>query len=209
MRMLAIETASESCSVALFEGEALISHDHRVIGRGHAEALVPMIAALPDKGRSARILVSLGPGSFTGVRIGLATARALGFAWKSEVLGYPTLALIAAQAIAEHSGEAVTVCVNGGHGEWFVQDFASDGLPEGATLSLTPAAAAARGARPLIAGNRAAELVAKLGEGQRAIALLPDSARVPLLPSALVTAKLSPIYGRGADATPMADRRRP
>ena len=114
MRMLAIETASEACSIALFEGETLIASDHRIIGRGHAEALVPMIGALPDKGRAERIVVSLGPGSFTGVRIGLATARALGFAWSAEVLGYPTLALIAAQAQAVHPGKPLTVCVNGG-----------------------------------------------------------------------------------------------
>jgi tRNA threonylcarbamoyl adenosine modification protein YeaZ len=173
MRMLAIETASEACSVALFEGEALLAHDHRVIGRGHAEALVPMIAALPDKGRADRILVSLGPGSFTGVRIGLATARALGFAWGAKVLGYPTLALIAAQARAEHPGAPVTVCVNGGHGEWFVQDFGADSLPAAAPLAL---------------------------------ALLPDARAVPLLPDALLTPALAPIYGRGPDATPMAER---
>ncbi len=57
-----------------------------------------MIAELPDKGRAERIVVSLGPGSFTGVRIGLAAARALGLAWQAEVLGYPTPALVAAMA---------------------------------------------------------------------------------------------------------------
>lgn len=205
MRTLAIETASEACSIALFEGEARIAHEHRVIGRGHAEALVPMIAALPDKGRSQRILVSLGPGSFTGVRIGLATARALGFAWGAEVLGYPTLALIAAQAQAEHPGKPLTVCVNGGHGEWFVQDFGSDGLPESVAASLTPETARARPHPALIAGSRAAALAEGIA-GSQALDILPDAAAVPLMNPALLTASLAPIYGRGPDATPMAER---
>lgn len=204
MRTLAIETASEACSIALFEGEALLAHEHRVIGRGHAEALVPMIAALSDKGRSGRILVSLGPGSFTGVRIGLATARALGFAWGAEVLGYPTLALIAAQAQVQHPGKPLTVCVNGGHGEWFVQDFAADGLPETKALSQTPEAARGDIHYSFAAGNRARELLEYDGTGMVTLDILPDAAAVPLLNPALLTGDLTPIYGRGADATPMA-----
>lgn len=207
MRMLAIETASEACSVALFDGGELIASDHRTIGRGHAEALVPMIAALPDKGRADRILVSLGPGSFTGVRIGLATARALGFAWGAEVLGYPTLALLAAQAQAAHPGQSVTVCTNGGHGEWFVADFDTAGLPLGETVSITPDAALARPHAVLVAGNRA-EAMAAMGPpaATTAIDLLPDARAVPLVPLALLTGALAPIYGRGPDATPMKAR---
>ncbi len=205
MRMLAIETASEACSVALFEGGAGIAHDHRTIGRGHAEALVPMIGALPGKGRAQRICVSLGPGSFTGVRIGLATARALGFAWGAEVLGYPTLALVAAEAQNAHPGEPLTVCMNGGHGEWFVQDFAN-ASPLGDLRSLTPAMAAAVGAQRLIVGNRACEFAALLGGERQVIDSLPDARAVPFLAPALLTATLAPIYGRGPDATPMAER---
>jgi tRNA threonylcarbamoyladenosine biosynthesis protein TsaB len=203
----AIETASEACSVALFEGGDLIAHDHRQLGRGHAEALVPMIAALPDRGRAAQLLVSLGPGSFTGVRIGLATARALGFAWGAEVLGYPTLALVAARASAEHPGSAVTVCMNGGHGEWFVQDFIN-GTPNNAPRSLTPQAAVDGGAQAVIAGNRAAAFGAMLGDNAHlAMELHPDARAVGLLSPALLSDDLAPIYGRGADATPMALRR--
>ncbi len=202
MRMLAIETASEACSIALFEGEVLVAHDHRAMGRGHAEALVPMIGALPGKGRAERILVSLGPGSFTGVRIGLATARALGFAWGAEVLGYPTLALVAAQAERD---APLTVCMNGGHGEWFVQDFA-DGLPLGELRSLPPAAAAERGAKDIIVGNRAHAFAALLGGDREVIEHLPDARAVPQLSKELLTAALAPVYGRGPDATPMAER---
>ncbi len=209
MRTLAIETASEACSIALFEGGAMIAHDHRVIGRGHAEALVPMIGALPGKGRAERILVSLGPGSFTGVRIGLATARALGFAWGAEVLGYPTLALVAAQAQQVHAGKPLTVCVNGGHGEWFVQDFGANGLPETKVISQTREVAQSDIHYSFSAGNRARELLEFDGAGTVALDLLPDARSVPLLPAALLTPALAPIYGRGPDATPMAERVKP
>ena len=93
MRTLVIDTATPALSVALFAGDALIGHAHEVIGRGHAERLLPAIAALPDGGRAERILVSCGPGSFTGIRVGIAAARALAFAWSADLIGYATLAL--------------------------------------------------------------------------------------------------------------------
>ena len=200
MRTLAIETATEACSVALFDGAELVAHDHRVLGRGHAEQLVPMIAGLPGQGRAGRILASLGPGSFTGVRIGIATARALGFAWRAEVLGYPTLALVALMAQALHPGEPVTVCMNGGHGEWFVQDFDGDGQPEGDVASLAPALATASAHHHLIAGNRALQLAELLGGGRHALDLLPDARMALHLPAYALSTALAPIYGRGPDA---------
>lgn len=201
-RTLAIETATEACSVALFDGNTLIAHDHREIGRGHAERLVPMIGALPDKGRADRILVSLGPGSFTGVRIGIATARALGFAWRAQVLGYPTLALVAAIAQAE-CNEPVTVCMNGGHGEWFIEDFGPDAMSQTPMASLTKAQAEARDVHDHIAGNRALEL-AQLHEAARspALTILPDARFATGLSDDHFTDQVSPTYGRPPDAKP-------
>lgn len=204
MRTLAIETATEACSIALFEGGERIAHDHREMGRGHAEQLVPMIAALPDKGRAGRILVSLGPGSFTGVRVGLAAARALGLAWGAEVLGYPTLALVFAQARPINPTIA-TVCMNGGHGQWFIADFA-DTPDAGQVHSLTPEQALARGAQEVIVGNRAREFAALLGDGRPALHLLPDASAALLLGDRWITRDLAPIYGRGPDATPIKAR---
>lgn len=199
MTILAIDCATEACSVALFEGDAPVAGELRMLGRGHAEQLVPMIAALPDRGRAERIYVSLGPGSFTGVRIGLAAARALGIAWKADVLGYPTLALIAAMARADRGPQPVTVCMTGGHGEWFVQDYSVAGLPEGPLESLRPDAAAERGGHELVAGTQAEPLVAARGHGI-ALPLWPDARSVSLLPAELLSATLTPLYGRAPDA---------
>ncbi|MEO6153268.1 MAG: tRNA (adenosine(37)-N6)-threonylcarbamoyltransferase complex dimerization subunit type 1 TsaB [Croceibacterium sp.] len=199
MRTLVIDSATEACSVALFDGSQLIAGAYEILGRGHAERLVPMIAELPDRGRAPRIAVSLGPGSFTGVRIGLAAARALGFAWSADVLGYPTLALVAAMARQEGPGP-VTVCMTGGHGEWFVQGFDANGLPEHPWASLTPDAAAAAPAHSLCAGSQAEALVGARGGAGRALQMLPDAREWLLLPPALLTAAPAPIYGRAPDA---------
>lgn len=199
MRTLAIETASEACSVALFDDDHLVGHRHEVLGRGHAERLVPMIEELPDRGEASRILVSLGPGSFTGVRIGLAVARALAIVWRAQVSGYPTLSLLA--AMAQRLGEEpVTVCVNGGHGQWFVQDFGPQGRPLDGLVSLTPDEARDRTHQRIAVGNRAAELLAVGHAGYKALDLLPDARAAVLLPPDMLLDTLIPLYGRQPDA---------
>lgn len=191
LRTLAIDTATAACSVALFDGGELIAHAHDVVGRGHAERLLPMIAGFPERGRADRLLVDCGPGSFTGVRVGLAAARALGFAWVAEVHGYSSTALIAARAFADDPALGdLAVALTGGHGEWFVQCFTAEPFAMTTDLaSLTPdAARAAIGARPMF------------GSIAEARPVLPDAREALLLPAAFAHLSPSPIYGRAPDA---------
>ncbi len=199
MRTLAIECATEACSVALFEHGALLAGERRVLGRGHAEALVPMIAALPGKGQAGQIAVSLGPGSFTGLRVGLAAARALALAWQAELVGYPTLALVAAMARAMRGPVPVSAAMSGGHGEWFVQEFGADGTALALPTSLTPAAAAKAALAQLVAGSQAEALVALRRRGT-ALALLPDACELLALDAASFSHDVTLRYGRAPDA---------
>jgi len=199
MRVLAIECATEACSVALFDDSKLLDHFHEEIGRGHAERLIPAIEGLPGKGRADRILVSLGPGSFTGVRIGLAAARALGLARQAEVLGYPTMTLVAARSW-QPTPRPVTVCMNGGHGEWFIQNFADSSTPQDEVRSLKPEEAAKACLHEVIVGNRAAQMAELLGDDRMALELMPDARQTFLLHESRLTSNLTPIYGRAPDA---------
>lgn len=198
MRTLVIDCATEMCSVALVEGGTVLAADSAVLGRGHAEHLVPMIAALPERGRGGRIAVAMGPGSFTGVRVGLAAARALALAWTAELVGYPTLALVAAMARDAKGARPIVVAMAGGHGEWFVQEFAGDGAALGQHRSLRPEIAAQL-ACPVVAGSQAEALIAARGFGE-AVPLLPEARHFGLLGATALVSDPHPIYGRGPDA---------
>ena len=199
MRTLVIDTATEACSVALFQDDTCIAGDWRLLGRGHAESLVPMIAALPGKGRAERVAVSVGPGSFTGLRVGLAAARALCFAWGAKAVGYPTLALVSAIAREREGALPVTVAMTGGHGEWFVEGFDAEGASSAPLASLRPDDAIRTDATELIAGSQAEAFVSRRGHG-RALNLHPDARLFSLLPASVLLADPTPLYGRAPDA---------
>src|SRR5919112_2382302 len=119
--LLAFDTSSAACTAALFDesGECVARADE-LIGRGHAERLVPMVAELLDGRRADRILVGVGPGSFTGIRVAIAASHGLAIGWDAELCGMSSLALLAAAA---PKADEVAVAVTGGHGELFVQQF--------------------------------------------------------------------------------------
>lgn len=198
--ILIIETATAACSAALVDGETVIDERHEIVGRAHAERLVPMIAALLAGRRPEAILVDCGPGSFTGIRVGLAAAHGLRIGWGVELAGFSSMAAIAAAAGA---GGEIAVALEGGHGQLFVQSFGEVPMrPLDALRSLPPAEAAAAIAAVRVAGNGAAALVEARGHGE-AIDALPRASDARLLPMALRSFTPRPIYGREPDAKPM------
>lgn len=198
--LLVIDSATAACSVALLGADgAVLDARHELVGRGHAERLLPMIADLLGSRRPASILVDCGPGSFTGVRVGLAAAQGLAIGWGVPVAGYSSLALIAAASGAHALGVALAA----GHGELFVQSYGGDPIaPLDALASLAPDAAAAVVAAELVLGSGAEALVAARGHGRWADAL-PCAADAWALPAPLRALPPRPIYGRAPDARPM------
>lgn len=199
--LLVIDSATEACSAALIENGELCDERHEVVGRGHAERLVPMIQEILGSRRPSAILVDCGPGSFTGVRVGLAAAHGLAIGWGVPLTGFSSLALIAAGAKAS---EDVAVALHGGHGQLFVQSYDHDPIaPLDELRSLPPGDAAASVAPRLVLGSGAESLVNERGWGEAANAL-PRASDARLLPDGLRNLPPRPIYGRAPDAKPMA-----
>lgn len=199
-RTLVIDTATAACSVALLERDRVIAACHDVVGRGHAERLVPMIAQLPDGGRADAILVDVGPGSFTGIRVGIAAARGLALGWNVPVRGYSSLSLIAAAAYSAGEQGPLAVVLEGGHGEVFMQGFtASPLVPTEPLASLRPDAALAALRGRLAVGNGVRWLT-DLDPALRVSEALPHAAAAHLLPDDLAALPPRPLYGRAPDA---------
>jgi tRNA threonylcarbamoyladenosine biosynthesis protein TsaB len=138
--LLVIETAF-ALSVALLDDDCIVAEEHREVGRGHAEALMPAVAAVVgnDHARIRGIVVDIGPGSFTGLRIGIAAARALGLAWGVPVTGVGSLALIAGAAFAADPSLAeVTAVADAGRGQVYWQHFDRDFVAKAEAAAGTP-----------------------------------------------------------------------
>lgn len=196
--LLAFDTSSSACTAALFdEVGACVAHRDELIGRGHAERLVPMIAELMD-GRSARrILVGVGPGSFTGIRVAIAAAHGLAIGWDAELFGMSSLALLAAGAGAEGQ---VAAAVSGGHGELFFQEFDARSLePKSALTNAKPSDAARAISSALVVGSGSRQLVDARGWGE-ARDLWPSAGNALRLPQSQRLLAPKPVYARAPDA---------
>ena len=188
MNLLAFECALGACSAVVWRGDSVRARRAERRPRGHAEALMPMIEAVMaesglDFAGLDHLAVTVGPGTFTGIRIGLAAARGLGLAAGLPVLGLTTLETVAAGArAAVRAGEVIVVALDARRGEVYAQAFdgALRALDEAGAFP--PAAAAARAPPGVVVGS-GADLVwgplAARGSGYRrvpALDSLPDAA---------------------------------
>ena len=219
MKILAVDTALGACSAAVVTDGFVLAHEHRDMSRGHAEALAPMVEALMraagiDFAALDRIGVTTGPGTFTGQRVGLAFARALGLALKKPVVGTTTLDVMAEEALTKNPGTVWAVAAaDAKRGEIYLAARSSEGeillVPELAALGRIGgklAGLAERcGGSPVLAGT-AAEAVASLLEakGIRArdsLVRQPDAIFVAKLAAGLsIGPPPKPLYLREPDA---------
>ena len=217
MKILAIDTAAEWCAACLFEdGSArVLGSEARDIGKGHAEALMGVIGtALARAGATygdvEAIAVSVGPGSFTGVRIGVATARGLALALKIPATGVTTLAALAFEAEPLARGRPVLAVLDARRDEFYAALYGLDGAVHAAPaiLDLKAAAAVAGLSRPLLVGT-GARLVAEAAGLDPETTAMPDRRTAGIECFARLAARQGfggerprPLYLRGPDARP-------
>src|SRR5262249_50844315 len=169
MRVLAIDTALAACSAAVFDGkhDVMLASETLPMARGHAEAVMPLIARVVEQAGTDftaldRIVVTVGPGSFTGLRVGIAAARGIALAAAKPAIGLSTLASFAAPLISEDDGRQVVAAIDARHSHVYLQVFGPGGrslvAPRIATLRDAVRAAPADGAR--IIGSAAEKLAA-------------------------------------------------
>src|SRR6187455_1021683 len=130
MLILAIDTALDACAAAVLDTSAgkLIAQESQAMKRGHAEALMPLIARVMKASGVAfaaldRIAVTTGPGSFTGLRVGISAARGIALAAGKPVVGVTTLAAYAAPYIAQNDQISVAVAIDARHEHVYLQVF--------------------------------------------------------------------------------------
>jgi tRNA threonylcarbamoyladenosine biosynthesis protein TsaB len=218
MLLLALDTAGPNCAVAVARlgpgGAAILARADERLGRGHAERLPPMVdetlaAAGVTYADLERIAVTTGPGSFTGVRVGIAFARGLALALDIPVVGIGTLHALAHSLGARREGTLAAV-LDAKRGEVFalVQDIASDGiLAEPEAIVVEELAARLQHARPpIVLTGSGAPLVARALAADAEIAgtaEAPDIADVVALAfEAAEAGSPLPLYARAADAKP-------
>jgi tRNA threonylcarbamoyladenosine biosynthesis protein TsaB len=216
MMVLGLDSAAGACSAALWRDGGVVARRLELMARGHAEALMPMAAAVMAEAGAGfssldAIGVTVGPGAFTGVRIGLAAARGLALAADVPAVGVTTFeALAAAVPAAERAGRSLLVAVDTKRADVYLQLFDAELRPISEPAALSPAEAGARlPAGPLLAVGDGIFLLADVlaGRDVRASAAPahPDAAWVATLAAARLEAGRpidapAPLYLRPPDA---------
>ncbi|HYS88994.1 MAG TPA: tRNA (adenosine(37)-N6)-threonylcarbamoyltransferase complex dimerization subunit type 1 TsaB [Bradyrhizobium sp.] len=164
MLILAIDTALDACSAGVLDTDAgkLIALESQPMKRGHAEALMPLIARVIKQAGIAfasfdRIAVTTGPGSFTGLRVGLSAARGIALAADKTVVGLTTLAAYAAPVVSDNAGQPVISAIDARHDQVYFQVVSGDGrsLIRPRVAPIEEALRASRFGAPHLVGNAA------------------------------------------------------
>lgn len=212
MIVLAIDTSGSGCSAAIYDSgsDAILGQSGADIGRGHAERLMEFVdeaLASADRpiGDIDRIAVTIGPGSFTGIRVGVATARGLALALGKPAVGISSLHVLAEEARAAAPGKAVLVAIDAKRDEVYVQAFdaAGQAVTEPEALAVMTARDHFAGFEGGVAGS-GAELLTSVTPVKTADVV--DIAVVARLGAGAdpASAKPKPLYLRGPDAKPQA-----
>lgn len=225
MRVLAIDTALEACSAAVLDtGRGVITaSESLVMVRGHAEALMPLVARVMDRaeiefGELDRIAVTTGPGSFTGLRVGISAARGIALAAGKPAIGLSTLSAFAAPYIAEDDTLPVLAVIDARHEQVYLQMFGLGGrtlvAPRIATLREALRTAAKGPSR--IVGTAAGMLAMAWPTGEPPPALIdqrgaPEIGWIARLGAAAAEGygPPKPLYLRAPDAQPQDAARLP
>ena len=218
MLILAIDTALDACSAAVLDSRAsrLIAQESQPMKRGHAEALMPLIARVMREAAIAftaldRIAVTTGPGSFTGLRVGLSAARGIALAAGKPVVGVTTLTAYAAPVVSVNAAQPVISAIDARHDHVYVQAVGGDGssLMTPRVAPIEEALGAARFGAPHLVGNAAQILADRWPKDatppfQVDALPAPDIAWVAWLGAAVSpnTAPARPFYLRAPDAKP-------
>ena len=126
MTLLAVDTALGACSAALLNGSGVLAHCCAAMERGHAEALAPMVRAVMSDAKMDfaaldRLAVTVGPGTFTGQRVGLAFMRGLRTALHKPLLGVTSLSAMAEQARSETGCSCAAAVHDARRGEIYIE----------------------------------------------------------------------------------------
>ena len=168
MRVLAIDTALEACSAAVLDtNSGIAASETLAMTRGHAEAVTPLIARVMSAAAIEfvdldRIAVTTGPGSFTGLRVGISAARGIALATGKPAVGLSTLAGFAAPLISDDDSTQVVAAIDARHEQVYLQVFGSGGRTVVAprVASVRDAARAAMTGPARIIGSAASKLAA-------------------------------------------------
>jgi tRNA threonylcarbamoyladenosine biosynthesis protein TsaB len=226
MRVLAIDCALDACAAAVLDSDtgSIIASETRAMVRGHAEALMPLIARVMSNAELEfaalhRIAVTVGPGSFTGLRVGISAARGIALAAAKPAIGVTTLAGLAAPHIADDDTGPVVAAIDARHDHVYMQVFGAGGrtlLPPRLAPLREAVRAAAAGGPARIVGSAAAFIARAWPRGEPPLALVdqraaPDIAWIARLGAVSSEAEgpPKPLYLRAPDAQPQIAARLP